>query len=227
MKLKHIYIIAIILITVSCNNKGKKDDIEKYSDLVIPGNYTKLTEVLGDLDNDKVDEKILVYNTDVEGDLGLERIIYICKEINGQWKLWKTAKGPVLQSKSDGHFSDSFDGIVIENNKIYISHTGGMTLKWYYNHCYKLIDDEFRLTKVVVDKGIPCEYWETYIYDLVSAKINYEKVLDDCENTLINQNKPLAKKEIHLEKQELPLMYDFVPGENNITVDLDDLTVYY
>lgn len=55
-------------------------DVVEEDPLPVLEGYEKLGEATGDLDNDGVDEKVVVYNTPRETDMGTEREIHIYKK---------------------------------------------------------------------------------------------------------------------------------------------------
>lgn len=222
MKKYKIYIIILFfsLSILACKNKSQQDNSsnkEHFIEMQIPHSFKKIDEIFCDLDSDSNEEKILVYNTDKVTKNGIERILYICKKNKDDWKLWKTISGPILPSKYNESLVDPYDGIVVQKNKIFISHNGETEFKWYFNHCYSFIDGEFKLVKAVIDIGKECEQWETFIYDLVNSKINYEKTVENCDD-LVPVSKTIIKKSYSIPKQELPLMQNFIPGTHQIQI---------
>lgn len=64
-----------------------------------PATFINIKEAKGDLDGDKEDELVAVYDTKREGDLGTEREIHIFKKKADKWNLLHKSIGAVLQSK--------------------------------------------------------------------------------------------------------------------------------
>lgn len=223
--------IASIALFVSCSSKEEKTETTKKSDLTkleIPKGYKLLVKSDGDLDGDKEDERIYVYNTDKKTDNGYERIIYICKKENKEWMLWKEIKGPALPSGKGGKKNDPFNDLLIDNGMIYIIHNLESTDQWYYNHCYKLVDKEFKLVEAVVDYGRPCAKWETYIYNLETGDLKYELAPDVCDDVLIDKYVIAAKKDYKIENPVMPMMQGFIPGANKLEIpDKDKRIIYY
>lgn len=228
MKKVIIYIIPLLLLA-ACNGNDKKET-EKKSDLtelVIPDEYQLLKKADGDLDNDGIDERVFVYDTDSSAGYGTERIVFICKKEENKWMQWKKVQGPVLPSLAGGVQGEPFEDILIDKGKLYISHTGGASMHWYYNHCYELSGKDFKLSKVVVDYGRPCVKWETYIYDLKSGKLSYELAPDECSDELIEEYVIAAHHDYEIKKSDLPKMNGFIPGENELKVPGTKDVVYY
>lgn len=228
MKKLLILFLPVVLLTACNSNKNKKTEKKsEFKELVIPKEYKLVKKTDGDLDKDKIDERIFVYDTDSVGELGIERIVYICKKENDKWIEWKKFYGPVLPSESGGTQGEPFDDILIDNGKIYITHTGGASERWYYNHCYELIDKEFRLTKAVIDFGRHCVKWETYIYDLKTGKLSYDLAPDECSDEIIEKYVIAVHHDYTVNKTDLPKMSEFRPGDNELNVPKTKDVLYY
>ena len=104
----------------SNSQENKKTEI-----ILTPKSFKVLDETKGDLDKDGVFEKVIVYDTEKETDLGTERQIFIYKKTNDKWKLWKKSVGAILPSQHGGMMGDPFERISIERNCIVINHFGG------------------------------------------------------------------------------------------------------
>ncbi len=232
--MKKIANIILVIVTASAifacsESKTKISDSDKteLTKLEIPDNYDLLAKAEGDLDGDGVNETVFVYNTDQENEYGNIRDIYICKKEKDEWMLWKKLNGPVMESKSGGTMGDSFDGITIDKEEIFITHMGGASEKWYYNHSYKLIDKEFKLTKAVIDFGRACQAWETYIYNLNTGDLSYDLAPDECDDVKIEEYVIADHKDYKIKKSKLPKMDGFVPGNTELQIPDDAGTLYY
>ncbi|MDD3741443.1 MAG: hypothetical protein PHH30_09390 [Bacteroidales bacterium] len=232
--MKRLLIILVVLIVLfSCSNntqKETKDTTSESSELTkleIPDNYEELISSEGDLDGDGNDERVIVFDTGIDADFGTEREVFICKKENDEWMLWKKLKGPVMSSESGGVAGDSFNDLIIDKGKIYISHMGGSMEKWYYNHIYEYIDSEFRLVTAVVDYGINCVKWETYHYELRDAKLIYDLAPDECDDVYIEEYCVAIHEEYDLKKIDLLLMDGFEPGNNELKLSDRKEVIYY
>lgn len=223
-------ILAVVCVLFSCSNNKKNDIQLKESELKkleIPENYVELIKSDGDLDNDGMEERVIVLDTDIKGDWGTEREVYICKKENDEWMLWKIIKGPVMSSKSGGIAGDPFVDLIIDKGKIFITHQGGSREKWYYNHSYKLIDAEFKLVNAVVDYGVDCIKWETYIYNLEKGTLKYDLAPDECEENLIEEYCVAIQEDYNIKKTDLPLMDGYEPGNNELALPEGNKKIYY
>ena len=188
-----------------------------------PKHFKILDEKEGDLDKDGVFEKVIVYDTPKETDMGTERQIYIYKKNNDTWELWKKSVGAILPSKHGGLMGDPFEGISIIRNCIVINHSGGARQRWYYTHRFRFQSDSFQLIGVTINFGSPCDNFYNFDYNLSTGKIIYEYETSDCEN----KSSKMEKKEIVKKLQTLPTMANFYPGNNKFIFPNSETIIYY
>jgi hypothetical protein len=214
------YILVLFIISnLSCKiQENKKSEI-----IQKPKSFKILEEIEGDLDKDGIPEKVIVYDTEKEIDLGTERQIYIYKRKNNNWKLWGKSIGAILPSEHGGMMGDPFEGISIERNCIVINHFGGSRQKWNYTHRFRFQSGEFQLIGATVNFGSPCDYFFTFDYNLSNGKINYEKETEDCEN----ENSKIEKEEMIRKLETLPKMNGFYPGNTELKFPKSETTIYY
>tara|TARA_R110001632_G_scaffold122673_2_gene235357 strand:+ start:677 stop:1411 length:735 start_codon:yes stop_codon:yes gene_type:complete len=201
-----------------------KDDLDKKAATIkTPESFKILNETEGDLDNDGVSEKVIVYDTEKETDFGTERQLYIYKKNGNAWILWKKSASSILTSEQGGVFGDPFEGILIEKNSLVINHFGGSRQKWNYTHQFKYQSGDFQLIGAKVSAGSPCEYFETFDYNLSTGQINYERETEDCEK----ETSKIVKKDMVKKLETLPTIDGFSPGSNKIIFPNSEITVYY
>ncbi len=188
-----------------------------------PTSFTLLDETAGDLDNDGISEKVIVYDTEKETDMGTERQLYIYKKTNDQWTLWKKSVGAILPSQHGGMMGDPFAEISIERRCIVIHHFGGSRQKWNYTHRFRYQSGDFQLIGATVHFGSPCDYFFSFDYNLATGKVYYEEETEDCEN----ENATTEKETITRKLEVLPTMNGFYPGNNEIQLPKSKTTVYY
>ncbi|WP_308990388.1 hypothetical protein QLS71_002750 [Mariniflexile litorale] len=214
------YILVLFIFSfMSCKNQeNKKSEI-----IQTPKSFKILDETKGDLDKDGISEKVIVYDTEKETDLGTERQIFIYKINNDKWELWKKSVGAILPSKHGGMMGDPFEGISIERNCIVINHFGGSREKWNYTHRFRYQSGDFQLIGATVNFGSPCDYFFNFDYNLSNGKINYEKKTEDCEN----ESSKTEKEEMVRKLETLPTMNGFYPGNNELKFPKPETTIYY
>ena len=190
---------------------------------IASNNLTLLDKATGDLNNDKIPEKVMIYDNGNSTDFGTEREIHILKKVNTKWILWKKSIGPILPSEHGGMMGDPFERISIEKNCIVIYHSGGSRQKWSYTHKYRYQNNTWQLIGATTQFGIPCDYFETSTYNPSTGNIDYKIELENCEkeSTKIEEKKLFKKLEI------LPLMDGFYPGNNELKFSNSKVTIFY
>lgn len=188
-----------------------------------PKNLKVIGQVEGDLDKDGFSEKVIVYDTDNETDMGTERQIYIYKSINDKWVIWKKSVGAVLPSVHGGIIGDPFQGISIERGCIVINHFGGSSSKWRYTHRYRYQNGSFYLIGASTNFGSPCENFITFDYNLSTGLIIYKEIIENCGD---NSSK-IEQKNISRKLKILPEMDGFYPGNNELKFPNYEITIYY
>jgi hypothetical protein len=214
------YIFVLFIFSfVSCKSQeNKKSEI-----IQTPKSFKVLAKTAGDLDKDGVFEKVIVYDTEKETDLGTERQIFIYKKMNGKWELWKKAVGAILPSRHGGMIGDPFEGISVERNCIVINHFGGSRQKWKYTHRFRFQGGAFQLIGATVNFGAPCDYFFNFDYNLSNGKIRYEKETEDCAH----ESSKIEKQEMIIKLETLPTMNRFYPGNNELKFPKSETTIYY
>ena len=213
----------ILVLFIFSNLSCKSQENKKSEIIQKPKSFMIIEEIEGDLDKDGIYEKVIVYDTEKEIDLGTERQIYIYKRKKNNWELWKKAIGAILPSEHGGMMGDPFEGISIERNCIVINHFGGSRQKWNYTHRFRFQSGEFQLIGATVNFGSPCDYFESLDYNLSNGKIKYEKEIENCEK----ETSKIEKKEMIRKLESLPTMNGFYPGDNEIKFPNSEITMYY
>lgn len=212
---------------VSDNQEVNNDntDTDNFDDLPSTDGLEELAIATGDLDKDKVAEKVVVYDTKREIEMGTEREIHIYKKKNGNWRLWHKSIGAVLPSEHGGMMGDPFESLSIERGAIVIKHFGGSRQKWNYTHRFRYQKSSWELIGTTINYGSPCDYFEDFDYNLSTGKYIYTKEVQECEGdnpkTTDKSNKEARKK-----LSRLPKMDGFYPGDNQFVIS-DGVEMYY
>lgn len=215
-----IAILVLILFSFSfCQSQESKNS----QIIQTPQGFKILDEKKGDLDNDGIPEKVIVYDTEKETDMGTERQLYIYKKNNAKWELWRKSVGAILPSQHGGMMGDPFEGISIDRNSIVVNHSGGSRQRWYYTHRFRFQNDSFQLIGATVNFGSPCDYFFNFDYNLSTGKIIYEEETADCEK----EKSKIERKELKIKLETLPIMDGFYPGNNKLTFPNSETAVYY
>ncbi|WP_339925252.1 hypothetical protein [uncultured Cyclobacterium sp.] len=150
-------------------------------EISIPNGYELLAEIEGDLDKDKVNEKVRVFETSQPSEYGNVREIQVLKCYAGKWTVWQKSSKAILKSQEGGIMGDPFEEIAIDNGILTISFSGGSSWKWFYKDKYRFQNNQFELIGHTSVYGKLCEYWANFDFNISTGKINYKKEYEDCE----------------------------------------------
>lgn len=191
-----------------------------------PTGFRILAQAEGDLDKDQQTEKIVIYDTPRETEMGTEREIHIFRKGPENWMLWHKTSGGVLPSEHGGVFGDPFSDARIERGCIVVEHFGGSRQKWSYLHRYRFQNEDWELIGTTVGFGDPCETWETFDYNLSTGAINYKSEQENCEQE-DGTSKTLKAENFRLTSDDLPSMDSMYPGNNGVEIPNTDLVFFY
>ncbi|MFT5780516.1 MAG: hypothetical protein ACI837_003478 [Crocinitomicaceae bacterium] len=204
------------------------EDISDPDPIATPKGYEVIGEADGDLNKDGSLEKVIVYNTSREGDMGSERELCIYKVENNQWKIWFKSTSAVLSSESGGMMGDPFESVAIEKGCIVLNHFGGSREKWNYTHRFRYQDDFFHLIGATSIFGAPCDYWEEFDYNLSNGQATYKTESESCDDEGGNPVTTVTADEKFTKKlSSLPAIASFSPGANKITIPGNNSVFYY
>jgi len=150
----------------------------------------------GDLDGDKIPEKVIIYNTKDTTDLGNIREIQILKKVNGKWTMLEKSRNAILESNGGGMMGDPYQGIIIKNNILEITQAGGSSWKWGYSDKYRFQNGHFELIGYSSTYGKPEEYFTDVDFNLSTGQLVYNK---EVESTGSSDNGK-SEKEVYIKK---------------------------
>ncbi|MCD9617698.1 hypothetical protein [Chryseobacterium gleum] len=145
-----------------------------------PAGSTVIETVDGDLDGDKIPEKVIVYNTKDTTDMGNIREIQILKKVNGKWTILEKSRNAVMESRAGGMMGDPYGETKIEKGILIISQNGGSSWKWNVTDKYRYQNGHFELIGTSSTSGRPGDYWKDIDFNLSTGQLNYSK---EVENT--------------------------------------------
>lgn len=145
-----------------------------------PTGSTIIETVDGDLDGDKIPEKVIIYNTKDTTDMGNIREIQILKKVNGNWTVLEKSRNAVMESNDGGMMGDPYREIKIEKGILIISQNGGSSWKWDVTDKYRFQNGHFELIGTSSTSGRPGDYWKDIDFNLSTGQLNYSK---EVENT--------------------------------------------
>lgn len=147
---------------------------------VVPKGYSVLDVKNGDLDQDGIEEKVIVYNTSDSTEFGTVREIQILKKSGASWLVWRSSRNAVLKSAEGGMMGDPFREIQIDNGVLKISLAGGSSWKWAHTDKYSFRNGSFELIGHTSIYGKPCEYWGEIDFNLITGRLVYKKEYEHC-----------------------------------------------
>jgi hypothetical protein len=146
-----------------------------------PKNSTIIETVEGDLDGDKILEKVIVYDITSEN----LREIQILKKINNKWTILEKSRNAILGNEDGGMMGDPFLSCRINKGILIIEHYGGSSWKWGFVDKYRFQNGHFELIGHSSEGGRPGDFWSTTDFNLSTGKIVYKK---EVENSSIPEN---------------------------------------
>lgn len=227
------------LLLVSCQipEKGKEIEgagkksteteqtpIEEMPTIPIPEGMELLGEADGDLNKDGMPERVHVYDTGEEVEMGTKRMLYVYQATGDTWDIWHQSTGAVLPSQHGGMMGDPFEALRIERGSIVIDHFGGSREKWNYTHRFRFQKGRFELIGASVRFGAPCDYWDHFDYNLSTGRIDIKMETEDCDHEDNHKEKSFTFTE---KKEKLPQMDGFYPGNNEVAHSESGASFYY
>lgn len=177
-------------------------------DIPLPKNYSIVSSVIGDLDKDKIDELVVVYNTKPENEFeSIPRVLIIYKWINEKWKEWVKSNEAVYGSREGGMMGDPFEEIKITNGVLHVSQNGGSSWKWGFTDKYRYQNGAFYLIGYTSIAGKICEEWTIVDYNLSTGKITIQKEYETCkgdeeQKTYKTENETFFNKNLKITLQK-------------------------
>lgn len=146
-----------------------------------PKNSTVIETVDGDLDGDKIPEKVIVYDITSEN----QREIQVLKKINKKWTILEKSRNVILGNEDGGVMGDPFVYCKIDNGILITSHYGGSSWKWGFVDKYRFQNGHFELIGHSSEGGRPGDFWASTDFNLSTGKLVYKK---EVENPSIKEN---------------------------------------
>jgi len=155
----------------------------------------------GDLDGDKIPEKVIIYNTKDTTDFGNIREIQILKKVSGKWTILEKSRNAILKSGEGGMMGDPYQSTEIKKGILEITQAGGSSWKWGYTDKYRFQNGHFELIGHSSNSGKPEEYWTDVDFNLSTGQINFDKEVENTKEYGSSQKETFIKKGIKLNLQ--------------------------
>lgn len=184
-------------------------------------------EAMGDLDKDGIDEKVIVLDTGLDGEIGTQRTLLIYKKKQDKWALWHSSQGPILDSAHGGMMGDPFISVDIQRGAIVIDHFGGSRHKWSYTHRYRFNNKAWYLIGATINYGAPCEGFFEFDFNVTTGKAIYKTYQDGCPDEEVASNFKAEQKELSVPVTKPIDMDEFYPGSNKLDIKEIGQEIYY
>ncbi|WP_294285022.1 hypothetical protein [uncultured Chryseobacterium sp.] len=166
-----------------------------------PKGSTVIEMVEGDLDGDRIPEKVIIYNTKDTGEYGNIREIQILKKVNGKWTVLEKSRNAILKSGDGGMMGDPYQDTEIQKGILMITQAGGSSWKWGYTDKYRFQNGRFELIGYSSGSGKPEEYWTDIDFNLSTGQLTFEKEVVNTKEYGKSQKETLIKKGLKINLQ--------------------------
>ncbi|MDP9960794.1 hypothetical protein [Chryseobacterium lathyri] len=166
-----------------------------------PAGSEIIETVEGDLDGDKIPERVVIYTTADEGELGKIREIQIQKKSGGTWMILSKSRNAILESAGGGMMGDPYQGTTIEKGILNITQAGGSSWKWDYTDKYRFQNGHFELIGHSSTYGRPGDYWTDIDFNLSTGQLNYKKEVENTAEYGKSKQETYIKKGLKIDLQ--------------------------
>jgi len=194
---------------------------QELTDFTIPKGYEKILEMKCDLDKDGKDETVLVFNTDLKTKSeGLERKLYILKNINGKLKVWKENSNLIFDSKEGFYPSDNQLELSIKNNCLIIlqSYFSNSRHTVTSKNTFRFQNGDFYLIGALVKFDDTCEFNFKSEANFSTGKVIIDDQYSDCDSGYEREVPKNYYKEFTQKLPKLIKMNDYKMGTNEIKI---------
>lgn len=191
-------------------------DIAALDPVVTPDGMRRLKSADGDLDKDGTPERVVVFETDKQTDMGLERELRIYRATESGWDLWHSSVGAVMPSDHGGAMGEPFHGLSVERGAIVIRHLGGSRAKWEYIHRYRFQNGAFHLIGTTSEAWNDCDTRHELDYNLMTGNADVKYSHTECDAAGNETDTPMIEERIARKLDRLPKMDGFEPGAHAI-----------
>ncbi|GGG42652.1 hypothetical protein [Epilithonimonas arachidiradicis] len=205
---------------------------QELKDFAIPKTYEKILEIKGDLDKDGKDEVVMVFNTDKiinKISEGLERKLYILKNINGKLKIWQENSNLLFDSK-EGFYPESNElELTIKNNCLVIfqSYFSNSRHTVTSKNTFRFQNGDFYLIGALVKFDDTCEFNFSSEINFSTGKVIVDDQYSDCDSGYEREVPKNYYKEFTYKIPKLIKMNDYKMGKNEIKIPNSKKSFYY
>lgn len=196
---------------------------QELKDFTVPKGYEKILETKGDLDKDGKDEVVMVFNTDKiinKISEGLERKLYILKNINGKLKIWQESSNLLFDSK-EGFYPESNElELSIKNNCLIIfqSYFSNSRHTVTSKNTFRFQNGDFYLIGALVQFDDTCEFNFSSEINFSTGKVIVDDQYSECDSGYEREVPKNYYKEFTYKLPKLIKMNDYKMGKNEIKI---------
>ncbi|MPT32950.1 MAG: hypothetical protein E2600_15060 [Chryseobacterium sp.] len=196
---------------------------QELKDFIIPKRYEKILEIKGDLDKDGKDETVIIFNTDKIINTiskGLERKLYILKNINGKLKVWQENSNLLFDSK-EGFYPESNElELIIRNNCLIIfqSYFSNSRHTVTSKNTFRFQNGDFYLIGALVKFDDTCEFNFSNEINFSTGKVIIDDQYSECDSGYEREVPKNYYKEFIYKIPKLIKMNDYKMGKNEIKI---------
>lgn len=196
---------------------------QELKDFTIPKGYEKIFETKGDLDKDGKEEIVMVFNTDkIINDFseGLERKLYILKNINGKLKIWQENSNLLFDSKEGFYPTENELKLSIKNNCLIIfqSYFSNSRHTLTSKNTFRFQNGDFYLIGALVKFDDTCEFNFSSEINFSTGKVIVDDQYSDCDSGYEREVPKDYYKEFTYKLPKLIKMNDYKMGKNEIKI---------
>ncbi|WP_293313714.1 hypothetical protein [Pedobacter sp. UBA5917] len=199
-------------------------------DFIPPKNYKPVLETRGDLDKDGIEEVVYAFDTDKpDGKDGLKRILYICKQVDGKVKLWKS-NNTILRSNKDCGFCVDAGvnlSIKIKNSTLVTEQTFNHNSRHFstWKNIYRYQNNDWFVIGSTMNDYDTCDFNYQYDINFSTRQVNVSYTYGDCD-----EGKKIPKDSYYSFKypfKTIHKMDGFAPGRYELKIPKSDRYFYY
>ena len=150
-----IFVVALLMVACMPNRKVISNSSTKGKSNLNLKEYTVLDTAMGDLNMDRIEDKIIVYKSLLEINQGESKRpleIYLGQS-DGTFLFAESNENVVLCYACGGVFGDPYEDVIIENGSFTVSHYGGSNWRWTRAITFSFVKD-YNTWLLTDDSGI-------------------------------------------------------------------------
>ena len=201
---------------------------QSLENFIAPKNAEKLVQVEGDLDKDGVDEIVYAYQSNIPDiDSSFVREIYICKNVNGQIKLWKKNNSILWKTGDFGNDREHNADLKILNYTLILEQTfySNARSSSRYKSIFRYQNNDWYLIGSNCFSAVNCLFEAEDDINFSTKKVIIKQTATLCDDS-ISKDKD-QNFSFRYPFKRLPKMDNFIPGKIFLKIPGKDQTFNY